>query len=150
MAKRGTRNIRRAGAGTDAGATGEGRTTQTDRQSQALVDFAEDLGRLLGTAQAKASNWLNQRKNVIDELTQLRDTANQLLGELTGSASAAAASVRRRRGRPRAAQNGGATKTGAAASRGGRRKMSAAARKAVSDRMRRYWAERRKAKAARG
>ena len=33
--------------------------------------------------------------------------------------------------------------------RRGRRRMSAAARKAVSERMRKYWAERRKAKGAR-
>ena len=58
---------------------------------------------------------------------------------------------RGRRGRP--AGNGSAASAAPAASsggrqRGGRRKMSAAARKAVSDRMRKYWADRRKAKAS--
>jgi hypothetical protein len=125
-------------------------TTQGARAARTIVDFAEDLGRVLGTAQAKASNWLNQRKNVIEELTQLRDTANQLLGELTGSASASTAPGRRSRGgRRRGARTGsatsGATKTARA---GGRRQMSAAARRAVSERMRKYWAERRKAKGA--
>ena len=56
----------------------------------------------------------------------------------------------------RGARGGRGARTGAAASAGagaapasrGRRKMSAANRKAVSERMRKYWAERRKAKAA--
>jgi hypothetical protein len=114
--------------------------------SNAMVDFAEDLGRLLGTAQAKASNWLNQRKDVIDELTQLRDTANQLLRDLTGDGAARGRGAKR--GRPRAANGGSVSPAAAAASRtSGRRRMSAAERKAVSDRMRRYWAARRKAKA---
>lgn len=117
--------------------------------SKTMVDFAEDLGRLLGTAQAKASNWLNQRKNVIDELTQLRDTANQLLNDLSGSGAAAMRGARRG---ARKASNGTtaqpATTTGAR--KGGRRKMSAAARREVSQRMRRYWAARRKEKAAQG
>ena len=123
-------------------------TPQRDAASKTMVDFAEDLGRLLGTAQAKASNWLNQRKNVIDELTQLRDTANQLLRDLTGE-SRASSGGGAKRGR-RAAAHGGAVpqaSTAGARSRG-RRKMSAAARKAVSRRMRKYWAERRKAKTA--
>jgi hypothetical protein len=53
------------------------------------------------------------------------------------------------RGR-RTANNGGAAAASAPAARGARkRKMSAANRKAVSERMRKYWAERRKsAKAA--
>ena len=124
-------------------------TRQSGRTAKSVVDFAEDLGRLLGTAQAKASNWLNQRKNVIDELTQLRDTANQLLRDLTGGESSLARGTRARRGR-RAAANGAAAGTAPTATpgRAGRRKMSAAARKAVSKRMRKYWAERRKAKAA--
>jgi hypothetical protein len=124
-------------------------TTEDARASKTMVDFAEDLGRLLGTAQAKASNWMNQRKNVIDELTQLRDTANQLLRDLTGG-SAATAATRSRGGRGRrkspTAPRASAGTTGRR--RTGRRPMSAAARKAVSQRMRKYWAARRKEKAA--
>jgi hypothetical protein len=126
-----------------------GRIRTQGRASKTMVDFAEDLGKLLGTAHAKASNWLNQRKNVIDELTQLRDTANQLLGELTGSAaSTAGRGARGRRGRARAPQNGNAAPAASRARTGNRRPMTAAARKAVSIRMRKYWAQRRKAKAA--
>jgi hypothetical protein len=121
-------------------------TSDGANASNAVVDFAEDLGRLLGTAQAKASNWLNQRKDVIEELTQLRDTANQLLSDLTGNGAARGRGVKR--GRPGAANGGSVSPAVATASRGGgRRRMSAAERKAVSDRMRRYWAARRKAKA---
>ena len=50
------------------------------------------------------------------------------------------------RGRTR----GSAAPTAAGGGRRRRRGMSAAARKAVSERMRKYWAERRKAKAANG
>jgi hypothetical protein len=123
-------------------------TTEDARASKTMVDFAEDLGRLLGTAQAKASNWMNQRKNVIDELTQLRDTANQLLRDLTGgTAPTAATRSRGRRGRRKTtAPRASAGTTGGR--RTGRRPMSAAARKAVSQRMRKYWAARRKEKAA--
>ena len=121
----------------------------TARASKTMVDFAEDLGRLLGTAQAKASNWLNQRKNVIEELTQLRDTANQLLTDLAGGGVSGAAAVRAaRRGRQKGLNNGGVTGATAGARKGGRPRMSAAARKAVSVRMRKYWAQRRREKAA--
>jgi hypothetical protein len=127
----------------------QGTTRQRNVSAKTMVDFAEDLGRMLGTAQAKASNWLNQRKNVIEELTQLRDTANQLLGDLTGSGAAATRGGRRG---PRPAANGTAAQPAASAGarKGGRRKMSAAARREVSQRMRRYWAARRKEKAAQG
>jgi hypothetical protein len=131
----------------------KGSRTRTAAQgatrSRTVVDFAEDLGRLLGTAQAKASNWMNQRRNVIDELTQLRDTANQLLRDLTGGAQTGAT---RGGGARKAAGSASATGPAAAGTgarkRGGRKPMSAAARKEVSQRMRRYWAARRREKAA--
>jgi hypothetical protein len=146
MAKKYSRNVRRLYPGMSVADTRERITTRGAHASKTMVDFAEDLGRLLGTAQAKATNWLNQRKDVIDELTQLRDTAERLLTDLTGGAPGAPPA---RRGRA-SASNGGPTSSAATAGprTGGRRKMSAAARKEVSQRMRRYWAARRKAKAA--
>jgi hypothetical protein len=53
-------------------------------------------------------------------------------------------------GRGRQARGGGARapRKGATARASRRRRMSAANRKAVSERMRKYWAERRKSKAA--
>jgi hypothetical protein len=52
------------------------------------------------------------------------------------------------RGRRAGRSNDGAAAKPARGRRRGRPRMSAAARKAVSDRMRKYWAERRKAKGA--
>jgi hypothetical protein len=146
MAKRGPRNIRRVHPGMDVSATRDLVTTGGAKASKSgLVDFAEDLGRILGTAQAKASNWLNQRKQVINELTRVRDTANRLLANLAaGGPSLAAGRQGARRRRPVGLKNSGPS-TGA---RKGRRYMSAAARKAVSQRMRKYWAQRRRQKAA--
>jgi hypothetical protein len=114
------------------------------------LEFAEDLGRLFGTVQRKANDWLNQRQEVVKTLTRLRDSANQLLGQLGDQAG-----TQRRRGRGRAtaadATNMQARQTVAASDTSigtaGRRKrkgMTAAQRKAVGERMRKYWAQRRR------
>lgn len=146
MAKRGPRNFRRVRPGMDVSGTRDLVTTGGAKApTSGLIDFAEDLGRILGTAQAKASNWLNQRKQIINELTRVRDTANRLLGDLAGRGAPLAAAVRAaRRGRPAGAKRSGPSTR----ARKGRRPMSAAARKAVSERMRKYWARRRREKAA--
>ncbi len=47
-----------------------------------LEGFAEDLGRLLGTAAAKADRWMAQRQAIVKQLTDVRDTASKLLGDL--------------------------------------------------------------------
>jgi hypothetical protein len=54
-----------------------------------IVDFAEDLGRLLGTAQRKASEWMGQRKAVVQQLQEIRSTADELLRQLTDRAQSA-------------------------------------------------------------
>ena len=59
----------------------ESSATSARAVEEKIEGFAEDLGRLLGTAQAKASSWLEQRKNIADQLTQIRDTANDYLQE---------------------------------------------------------------------
>jgi hypothetical protein len=46
-----------------------------------LEGFAEDLGRLLGTAAAKADKWMAQRQAIVKQLTDVRDTASKLLAE---------------------------------------------------------------------
>jgi hypothetical protein len=110
------------------------------------LDFAEDLGRLLGTAQQKATAWLDQRQEAVKTLTNLRDTANQLLERLQAGASAAAS---KRRGRRRVATTDTTAANARVSQPSGKRKrnfkMSAAQKKAVGDRMRKYWAQRRKA-----
>jgi hypothetical protein len=102
--------------------------------SQSTVeDFAEDLGRLLGTARAKAEGWLGQRQNVTKQLEQIRDTASDLLGQLTGGRIG-----RKRPGRPRKKAMGPrATASGASP----RRKLSAKAREAISRAQKKRWAK---------
>jgi hypothetical protein len=107
-----------------------------------LEDFAEDLGRLLGTARGKAETWLNQRQSIVKNLTELRDTATKLLADLGQQAQK---TVARRHGRPRkqARQTaGGNGSEGAPAKRRRKRGWSAAARKAAAARMKAYWAKR--------
>src|SRR3954471_3326749 len=73
-------------------------------QETKLEEFAEDLGRLLGTARGKAENWLNQREAIVKNLTDLRDTASKLLTDLGHQAQEAVPTFRRR-GRPRKDQS---------------------------------------------
>jgi hypothetical protein len=109
------------------------------------LDFAEDLGRLLGTAERKANDWLAQRREVTKQLTELRDKATQLLERIGGDAPFP---IGRRRspGRPRKAAVPSADMPAAGTTKSRTRKpMSAAARKAVGERMRKYWAGRKRA-----
>jgi len=116
----------------------------TTAEERAL-DFAEDLGRLLGMAEKRANAWLHQRGEVTRQLTAVRDKATRLLERLDGldgigRGRRPGASAGSRNGAARGGPGGGGTK-GTRTRKG----MSAAARKAVGARMRRYWAERRKA-----
>ncbi len=47
-----------------------------------IEDFAEDLGKMLGRARAKAEGWLGQRQAIVKNLVDLRDTASRLLADL--------------------------------------------------------------------
>jgi hypothetical protein len=104
-----------------------------------IEGFAEDLGRLLGTARAKAEGWLGQRQTIVKNLTQLRDTANKLLSDLGHEAQA----MVRRRGRPAGGGSMGTAMPGPGRPAGTRkrRKMSAAARKKISDAQKARWAK---------
>jgi hypothetical protein len=66
-----------------------------------IEEFAEDLGRLLGTARSKAEGWIGQRKAISEHLAGIRDTATGLLAQL-GLGDGAAAPAKRKPGRPRA------------------------------------------------
>jgi hypothetical protein len=101
------------------------------RRAQGIEGFAEDLGRLLGTAQAKAHGWIGQRQTIAKQLQQIRDTAATLLSELTGGAAV--------KGRRRAA----AARVAVVRRK---RNLSAKARKAISDAQKRRWAAVRAAK----
>ena len=100
-----------------------------------IEDFAEDLGRLLGTARAKAEGWLGQRQNVARQLEQIRDTAAGLLNQLT--AGNVGRGGRGRRQARKQAQGPKATASGASP----RRKLSAKARAAISRAQKRRWAK---------
>jgi hypothetical protein len=63
-----------------------------------IEEFAEDLGGLLGTARAKAESWLGQRQEIVQHLSEIRDTATKLLADLGQHAQEVV--HRRRRGHP--------------------------------------------------
>ena len=96
--------------------------------------FADDLGRLLGTARAKAEGWLGQREAIAKHLSDIRDTATGLLAQLTGA----------RFGGSNARRKGGRAGSGQAGSTVGRRKkrrLSADARERIAEAQRRRWAK---------
>ena len=101
--------------------------------ASAMEGFAEDLGRLLGTARAKAEGWLGQRQTVAKQLQQIRDTATGLLNQLTGVPE------RRRSGRAKTPQP--VVPMGTLPEKRPRRKLSAKARKAISDAQKKRWAK---------
>jgi hypothetical protein len=114
--------------------------------AERIEEFAEDLGRLLGTARAKAEGWLGQRQAIAKQLIGIRDTATELLSQLGHSDSPSSAG---RRGRRRS----GAEATMSLAEfqpqpgqRRKRRRLSAKGRAAISAAQKARWA-RHKAKA---
>jgi hypothetical protein len=106
---------------------------------QKIEDFAEDLGRMLGTARAKAEGWLGQRQAIAKHLSDIRDTASKLLTDLGQEAQRVV-----RRGRPAGSGRGpGRPKRGPGRRAGSgrkRRTMSAEARKAISEAQKKRWA----------
>ena len=104
-----------------------------------IEEFAEDLGRMLGHARTKAEGWLGQRRQIVKSLTELRDEASKLLGQLGHDAAVAG-----RRGRTAvtaavAGIQGGSSRL--KDSPKSRRKLSAKARKAIGDAQRARWAK---------
>src|SRR5215207_4266418 len=126
MAKRGRRS----------GGNSQVTNPATSASNSVIEEFAEDLGRLLGNARAKAEGWLGQRHNVAKQLEQIRDTATSLLTQL-GDATI------RRRGRRPGPQGPRKKAPGARATASGaypRRKLSAKAREAISRAQKKRWA----------
>ncbi len=104
-----------------------------------LETFAEDLGRVLGTAEHKARGWLDQRKDIVKQLSQLRDRTDTLLRELTDGGANMAIAVGLARGTNRGRPSGSA-KTGG--KKRGRRTFTAEQRRQQGERMKAYWAKR--------
>ena len=98
-----------------------------------IEEFAEDLGKLLGTARAKAEDWLGQRQHITKLLTDVRDTASHLLQQLGNSA----VGLTRRRGRPAGSGRSAGRPKGSVRKR---RTMSAAARAKISAAQKKRWA----------
>ena len=107
------------------------------RKESKVEDFAEELGKVLGSAQAKAEGWLGQRTQIAKSLVGIRNTATKLLSDLGHQAqritrTGVAASkniIKRGPGRP--ARTIGKK----------RRKMSAAARAKISAAQKARWAK---------
>jgi hypothetical protein len=73
-----TSGIKQAEHGTDAAGKSHG-VAAAGKEQDILGDFAADLGRFLGSVQNRATTWLDQRKAIAEQLTQIRDTASQYL-----------------------------------------------------------------------
>jgi hypothetical protein len=104
--------------------------TNVATAEEAIGNFAEDLGKMLGQARSKAEGWLGQRKAIVKNLTDLRDEATKLLTQLGHDAVTVT-----RRGRPAGSKNV------AKAGQRKKRKMSAKARKAISQAQKVRWAK---------
>ena len=80
--------------------------TNTEAMEQRLMAFAENLGRMVGTIQAKTEGWMD-RKTLNKQIASVRDEATRLLEQLAGGAkkatkkAKAAAAAARRQGSTR-------------------------------------------------
>ena len=96
-----------------------------------FLAFAEDLGRVLGSAEARANAWMDQRKTVVKVLAGVRAKADDLIRSLGGESPM-----------PWRKSKNAAAKT----TKRAKRKLSAAGRKAISDAQKARWAKTKAAK----
>jgi hypothetical protein len=61
--------------------------TTADAMEQRVVAFAEQLGRIVGTIQAKAEGWMD-RETLNKQIASVRDGATDLLNQLAGGGTA--------------------------------------------------------------
>jgi hypothetical protein len=108
------------------------------RKESTIDDFAEELGKLLGKAQAKAEGWLGQRTQIAKSLEGIRDTASKLLSDLGHQAQRIARKGQLAVGRT--VTKRGSRRPAAPVARK-RRKMSAKARAAISAAQKARWAK---------
>jgi hypothetical protein len=85
----------------DSAAAGSGGASgsATDSMENRMLAFAEQLGRIVGTVQAKAEGWLD-RDALNAQISTVRDSASELLHQLGGGTPKAAASRSASRTRP--------------------------------------------------
>ena len=80
--------------------------TAAEAMEQRVIAFAEQLGRMVGTIQAKADGWL-EAETLHKQIATVRDDAARLVDQLTGGArkatkkATAAAAAARRAGKGR-------------------------------------------------
>jgi hypothetical protein len=140
---------RQAEQETDVAAPKPHGTPPGGKERDVLGDFAADLGGFLGSVQSRATTWLEQRKAITEQLTQIRDTASHYLRQLSGTPEKGPDHVsspyrgKKRGRRPASAAAKRARATQGAASGRKRRTMSAAARKRISDAQKARWAKQR-------
>jgi hypothetical protein len=107
-----------------------GATASTgDSMEQKMLAFAEQLGRIVGTVQAKAEGWLD-RDALNAQISTVRDSASALLDQLGGAASKGAAESQLASGSTRNASGSmgkrpGTTKGGAKGKGAAKDKISA-------------------------
>jgi hypothetical protein len=82
-----TRDSGRPRPGGDPAADPSGATT-ADAIEQRVLAFAEQVGRIAGTLQAKAEGWM-QRETLQTQIASVRDGAVDLLEQLAGGATKA-------------------------------------------------------------
>ena len=106
MAKRKTGGNGTAAATTKSAESAEP-TLTADVMEQRVVAFAEQLGRIVGTVQARAEGWMD-RETLNKQIASVRDSASELLDQLKTTvtkvatatkASAAAAATSTKKGR---------------------------------------------------
>src|SRR3954447_16734152 len=85
MAKRGNSGKRTKAATTTATA---GAAATSDPLEQRVVAFAEQLGRIVGTVQAKAEGWMD-RDALNKQIASVRDNASELLEQMKTSVTSA-------------------------------------------------------------
>ena len=102
MVKRDNETTRTNGAGTATDASG---AKTADAMEERVLAFAEHLGRIAGTVQAKAEGWMD-RDAPTQQIASVRDGAAKLLDQLAGGTTkashrypAAAAALGKARGR---------------------------------------------------
>lgn len=85
----------------------ESETKSADVMEQRVIAFAEQVGRMVGTIQAKADGWMD-RETLNKQIASVRDDATKLLEQLAGGAKkattrakAAAAAARKNSKKPR-------------------------------------------------
>ncbi len=54
------------------------------KRALGIEEIASEVGRLFGTTEAHARRWLDQRRELLNALTAVRDNAFKLISDLSG------------------------------------------------------------------